>query len=376
MADVKNEVAENKFETKLSYVTDQYMSVIERQMKEGGAEFDQYSAKCVVSALGAINTMLHNNGSDISQINTSNMNDLLIKVASMKLNANASPRECYFQIRNVNVAGKGQKAQWEKQIEMGIEGDGNDALLARFGRDVKKVCQHWEVREEDMFKFPTYNGLEMTAPQWQPTGQGKVIRVVYPIIKTDNSVEYYFAERKDVVRNLIAHISNNIMNETFGIAENRYKATDKQLAEIDAKKKEIMDKVKSLGELDAILDCEDLAKYISPAWREQQSREQMIVRKMRNNITKKIPKDFDSNIAANSFNMMDDTYREVHAEIEQNENSVVYTMNEADVHERPADDVPTETATEPQTEESTEAETETKAEPTTEDNGLPAEFPL
>lgn len=106
----------------------------------------------------------------------------------------------------------------------------------------------------------------------------------------------------------------------------------------------------------------------------------MIVRKMRNNITKKIPKDFDSSIAANSFNMMDDTYREVHAEIEQNENSVVYTMDEADVHERPADDVPTETATEPatepQTEESTEAETETKAEPTTEDNGLPAEFPL
>lgn len=376
MAETKNAVAENKFETKLSYVTDQYMGVIERQMKEGGAEFDQYSAKCVVSALGAINTMLHNSGSDISQINTSNMNDLLIKIASMKLNANASPRECYFQIRNVNVAGKGQKAQWEKQIEMGIEGDGNDALLARFGRGVKQVCQHWEVREQDMFKFPTYNGLEMTAPQWQPTGQGKVIRVVYPIIKTDNSVEYYFAERKDVVRNLIAHISNNIMNETFGIAENRYKATDKQLAEIDAKKKEIMDKVKSLGELDAILDCEDLAKWISPAWREPQSREQMVVRKMRNNITKKIPKDFDSSIAANSFNMMDDTYREVHAEIEQNENSVVYTMDEADVHERPADDVPTETATEPQTEESTEVETETKAEPTTEDNGLPAEFPL
>lgn len=376
MAETKNAVAENKFETKLSYVTDQYMGVIERQMQEGGAEFDQYSAKCVVSALGAINTMLHNSGSDISQINTSNMNDLLIKIASMKLNANASPRECYFQIRNVNVAGKGQKAQWEKQIEMGIEGDGNDALLARFGRGVKQVCQHWEVREQDMFKFPTYNGLEMTAPQWQPTGQGKVIRVVYPIIKTDNSVEYYFAERKDVVRNLIAHISNNIMNETFGIAENRYKATDKQLAEIDAKKKEIMDKVKSLGELDAILDCEDLAKWISPAWREPQSREQMVVRKMRNNITKKIPKDFDSSIAANSFNMMDDTYREVHAEIEQNENSVVYTMDEADVHERPADDVPTETATEPQTEESTEAETETKAEPTTEDNGLPAEFPL
>lgn len=380
MAGVKNEVAENKFETKLSYVTDQYMSVIERQMKEGGAEFDQYSAKCVVAALGSINTMLHNSGSDISKINTSNMNELLIKVASLQLNANANPRECYFQIRNVNIAEKGQKAIWEKQIEMGIEGDGNDVILSKFGRDVKKVCQYWEVREKDMFKFPMYNGLEMTAPQWQPTGQGKVIRVVYPIIKTDNSVEYYFAERKDVVRNLMAHISNNLMNETFGLAESRYKADDKTLAKIDAKKKEIMDKVKNLGDLDAILDCEELAPYISPAWREPQSREQMIIRKMRNNITKKIPKDFDSSIAASSFNMMDDTYREVHAEIEQNENSVVYTMDEADVHERPADDIPTETATEPQTEGNTEPntpkKTEAKAEPTTEDDGLPTEFPM
>lgn len=380
MGETKNAVAEKKhFETKLSYVTDQYMEVIERQMQEGGAEFDQYSAKCVVAALGAISTMLHNSGSDISQINTSNMNDLLIKVASMKLNANASPRECYFQVRNVNVAGKG-KPQWEKQIEMGIEGNGNDALLSRFGRDVKKVCQHWEVRENDMFKFPVYNGLQMTAPQWGPKGTGKVIRVVYPIIKTDGTVEYYFAERKDVVRNLIAHISNNLMNETFGIVKSRYDADNKQKAEIDAKKKEVMDKVKSLGELEAILDCEEFAKWISPAWREPQSREQMIVRKMRNNITKKIPKDFDSSIAANSFNMMDDTYREVHTEIEQNENSVVYTMDEADVHERPADDDPTETATEPQTEESTEPntpqETEKKAEPTPEDDGLPAEFPM
>lgn len=362
--------------TELSITTNKYMEIIKNQMYEGGAEFDEYSGKCVIAAMGSINEMVHRQGIALSELNTSNMNELLIKVASMKLNANASPRECYFQVRNVNVAPKGSKAVWEKQIEMGIEGDGNDAILARFGRDVKKVCQHWEVRENDMFKFPMYNGTEMTAPQWQPTGQGKVIRVVYPIIKTDNTVEYYFAERKDVVRNLMAHISNNLMNKTFGLAESRYEADDKQLAKIDAKKKEIMDKVKSLGELDAILDCEELAQYISPAWREPQSREQMIIRKMRNNITKKIPKDFDSSIAANSFNMMDDTYREVHAEIEQNENSVVYTMDESDVHERPADDDNTEQGTDESPEPTTTQEPEAKEEPTPEDNGLPTEFPM
>lgn len=369
---MSNEIVEEKFSTRLSYVTDQYMGVIEKQMQEGGAEFDQYSAKCVLAALGAISTMLHNSGSDISKINTSNMNDLLIKVASLKLNANASPRECYFQVRNVNIAGKGENAKWEKQIELGIEGDGNDAILARFGRDVKKVCQHWEVREKDFFQYPIYNGLEMTAPQWRPSGQGKVIRVVYPIIKTDNTVEYYIAERKDVIRNLTAHISNNLMNETFGIVKSRYDADNKQKAQIEARKKEIMVKVKSLGDLDAVLDCEELSPYISPAWREPQSREQMIIRKMRNNITKKIPKDFDSSIAATSFNMMDDTYREVHAEIEENANSVVYTMEPDEIKETPVEDVPTEQTTEP----TTETKTETKTEQKPEEEVLPTEFPM
>ena len=35
---------------------------------------------------------------------------------------------------------------------MGIEGDGNDAILSKFGRNVKHVHRHWEVREEDHFR--------------------------------------------------------------------------------------------------------------------------------------------------------------------------------------------------------------------------------
>lgn len=375
MSETKNSVAaqaKTNIGTELSIATNKYMQVIKNQMYEGGAEFDEYSGKCVIAAMGAINNMVHNQGYSINDLNTSNINEILIKVATLKLNANAVPQECYFQVRNVNIAKKGQKANWERQVEFGIMSDGNDAILARYGRDVKKVHQFWKVRSGDKFVYPKYNGLQMTAPQWEPTGQGDVVRVVYPIVKTDNTVEYYISERRDVVKNLYAHISNNLMNETFGIAENRYDATKEQKNKIESKKKEIMDKAKTLGELDAILDCEELAPYISPAWKDPQSREEMIIRKMRNNVVKKIPKDFKSALAAEQYNLMDDTYREVHAEIEDFANSQVFdtSFSDAEPETEPVKEEQNQTESEPA------KTTESTTEPNTEEDGLPSEFPM
>lgn len=381
----KNEVSKGQeMRTVLSVATNNYMQVIKKQMDEGGATFDEYSGKCVMSAMAAINNMIHGKGLTFNDLNSSNVNEILIQIATLKLNANAVPRECYFQIRSVNIGGKGQDAQWEKQIEMGIEGDGNDAILARFGRDVKKVCQVWLVREKDRFVYPKHNGLEMTAPQWEPTGQGEVIRVVYPIIKTDNTVEYYIGERRDVVKNLYAHISNNMMNETFGLVKggkkSRYDATPEEKKKIAAKKKELMTKARNLGDLDKILDCEELSPYISPAWKEYQSREQMIIRKMRNNVTKKIPKDFDSALTAEQYNMMDDTYREVHAEIEDFANSEVFDTsykevqdNEPEQPQEPSEDVQ-ETTAAPSTEKTQEKEEKKQDESVEEQNTGQAEL--
>ena len=50
-----------------------------------------------------------------------------------------------------------------------------------------------------------------------------------------------------------------------------------------------MNNLKTMS-LDDILDSQEYQSYISPAWKSPQSRESMIVRKMRNNIVKKIPK--------------------------------------------------------------------------------------
>lgn len=312
---------ESTYKTQLTKVNDTYLPMITNQLENNNIKLSEYAKSCVVNAISAVNNVLDTNGvswGDAS-LDTNGITQILLSVAALRLNATANPRECYFQIRNVSVKGADGKPVWKKKIEMGIEGDGFDALASRFGRDVKKIYPHWLVKEDDEFKYPRYVGLELTPPEWNPTGSGKVVRVVYPIQSKDGTVDYYISERADVKKNLIAHISNNMMNETFGICADRYKATDAQKVEIASKKKELLSKAKEL-DLDALLDSDDFDKYISPAWKEEQSRESMIIRKMRNNVTKKIPKDFSSSLQAEIYNENADetyrTYNEEYVEVE------------------------------------------------------------
>ena len=305
-----------EFKTQLTKVNEAYLPMVVNQLENNNIKLSEYSKSCVANAISTINTVLDTNGATWgdASLDTNGITQILLSVAALQLNASANPRECYFQIRNVSVKGADGKAVWKKKIEMGIEGDGFDSLVSRFGRNVKKVFPHWLVREDDEFKYPRYAGVEITPPEWQPKGTGKVVRVVYPIQSTDGSVEYYISERADVKKNLIAHISNNMMNETFGVCADRYKATDEQKVKIAEKKREILDKAKEL-DLDALLDSAEFDKYISPAWQEEQSRESMIIRKMRNNITKKIPKDFGSSFVDEIYNEnSDETYKTYNAE--------------------------------------------------------------
>ena len=318
-------MSESTYKTQLAKVNDTYLPMITNQLENNNINLSEYAKSCVVNAISAINGVLDTNGVSWGdkQLDTNGMTQILLSVAALQLNATANPRECYFQIRNVSSKGVDENGKpttvWKKKIEMGIEGDGYDALVNRFGRDVKKVYPHWLVREDDDFTYPRYVGLELTPPEWQPKGTGKVVRVVYPIQSKDGCVDYYISERADVKKNLIAHISNNMMNETFGVCADRYKATEEQKQQIAEKKREILAKAKEL-DLDALLDNAEFDKYISPAWKEEQSRESMIIRKMRNNIVKKIPKDFSSSFVADIYNENTDeaykTYKEEYVEVE------------------------------------------------------------
>ena len=350
------------FATGLVKVTETYAPMIERQLSGNGVHLDHYGKQCVINAISAINTVLDSKGLNWNdeQLDRNNVTQILMNVAALKLNAAASPREVYFQLRNTSIKIKENGKDvtvWRKQIEMGIEGDGNDAILNNFGRNVKQVRPYWLVREGDGWEYPSFNGLEMSPPKWSPKGQGEVIRIVYPIIFKDDSIQYFIGERDDVMKNLIAHINNNIMNETFGVmpaGKTRYDANADQKKQIAEKKAEVLKKAKESGL--ATLDDPELQQYISPAWSEYHSREQMLIRKMRNNIVKKIPKDFGSAfVEILHNNVADETYASVQREIAENANS-----EPIDIKAEPVKEARQETQQEPQQQEVDSEQTESQ----------------
>ena len=283
------------YKTALVRRNDTYLEMIDKSLASHDVKITEYGKICVVNAISAINELMTAEGLTMESptVDSGTLTTALLTVATLELNAKATNREIYFILRNKSVKTADGKSEWKKQIELNIEGDANDTLLAKFGRNVKKVCPYWVVHEGDEFIYPRMRGLEMTPHEWQANGKSeKIASVVYPIIGTDNTSHFYIHERAEVATSIRAHIRNNLMNETFGICADRYKATDEQKKQIAAKKQEIMDKIRNLS-VDEILACPDVAQYISDAWSE--STEEMILRKLRNIACKKIPKDFGTN---------------------------------------------------------------------------------
>lgn len=310
--------------TQLSYYTNQYIGLMERDFAEHGLVLNDYSKQCVMASMSAIYNLVTSSKAAMSNLNGSNLRQIIGQVSSLQLNANAVPRECYFQLRNKQDA----NGNWYKEVEMGIEGDGNDALLRNFGVGVKKVYPVWLVKEGDEFSYPKHKGIEITPPEWEEKGLSqKVIRVVYPVEMDGGKIEYMIAEREGVKGNLLAHVRNNLLNETFGICENKSKATDKQKAEIKAKKDEIISALLGCKTLEEMLACEVARPYMSAAWRE--TSEAMIVRKMRNNAIKKHPKDLNA-MATQSLIQMDETYQQTQEEIAENANSEPFVVAESE----------------------------------------------
>lgn len=322
----KNEVAQKReFTTGLSQWTNTITGLVSRDFEQNGVKYDEYSKKCAMNAMGAIFQLVQNTDkTDMSNLNTSNLREVVAQCASLKLNANAVPREVYFQLRSKQVNG-----QWVKMVEMGVEGDGNDALLRQFGNNVDTVYPVWLVKEGDDFTYPRRRGIEIEPAEWIPKGlSDKTVRVVYPVKLKDGTIDYLIAEREPVKTNLIAHIRNNLLNETFGICENRYKATPKQKEQIRARKEEVLSAIRECETLEDILRCEAAKPYISAAWLD--TPEAMIVRKMRNNAIKKFPKNLNS-MASSSLLQLDETYKTAQEEVRESENSQEFAVEDESV---------------------------------------------
>ncbi|QPI89311.1 hypothetical protein I3F57_06080 [Lacticaseibacillus paracasei subsp. tolerans] len=297
---------EKQYQSALAKANDVFVPMITQQLQGNGIEMSNYQRTTVLNAMTAMNTLLIDKGLNINEIDSSNVTNILLTVAALQLNASADPREVYFIVRKHKMPdGKSYK----QAIEMGIEGDGNDALLARFGRGIKTVHKFWSVREGDGFEYPKHKGLDVMPPEWTETGRGKVARVVYPITFNSGVTEYYIGEREDVKRNLLAHVSQNLMwDKGTAKADFNTKAADMTL--------------------DQILDDPELVKLgkISPAWSSPQSRESMIVRKMRNNVVKKIPKDFSNGFVATEYDhATDDNYKAMRKDVTEHANRVDFS---------------------------------------------------
>ena len=313
----KNEVAEKKqFTTSLSQWSNEITGLIARDYEACGVQFDDYSKKCALEAMTSIYTLVKNDDKvNMGNLDTSNLRGIVEHCASLKLNASAYPRECYFQLRSVKVGN-----EWQKVVEMGIEGAGYDSLLANYGKDVEQVYPYWVIKEGDTYIPPKHKGLEVTPPEWEEKGlSDKAIRVVYPVKLKDGSVTYLSADRNSVKVNLLAHVKQNMMNATFGICADRYKATEKQKEEIKAKKDEILNALRACSTVDDMLDCEIARPFISGAWLD--TPESMIQRKMCNNATRKFPKNYDP-MARQAQIEMDEVYQESQEEIANNANQV------------------------------------------------------
>lgn len=327
------QVAEKKeFTTSLSEWSNAMTGLIIEDYKSCGMKMDDYSKECAMEAMTSIYNLVKNDPkvSGMGTLDTSNLRGIVKRCASLKLNASAYPRECYFQIRNVKVGIDPQtnKDVWQKQVEMGIEGSGYDSLLANYGKDVKQVYPYWVIKEGDVYIPPKHKGLTVTEPEWEEKFlSDKAVRVVYPVKLNDGNITYLSADRDSVKINLMAHVKQNLMNVTFGICADRYKATEKQKAEIKAKKEEILNALRSCKTVDEMLKCEIARPYISGAWLD--TPESMIVRKMCNNATKKYPKNYDP-MARQAQMEMDEVYQISKNEIEENANSVDFDEDVVD----------------------------------------------
>lgn len=341
----KNEAAKKEFTTALSQWSNEITGLIARDYEACGVKFDDYSKQCALEAMTAIFNLVKNSPKlkDMNDLDPSNLRGIVENCASLKLNANAYPRECYFQLRNTKIGtDENGNDVWKQMVEMGYEGAGYDALLVNFGKDVDRVYPYWVVKEGDTYIPPKHRGIEVTPPEWEEKGLSeRAVRVVYPVKLTDGTITYLTAEREGVKVNLLAHVRNNLMNETFGLVKGtkkkfgkevprtRYDATEEEKKAIDAEKEKILGALRECETLDDMLNCEIAKPYISAAWLD--TPESMIQRKMCNNATRKFPKNYDP-MARQAQLEMDEVYQEVQEEIEANANSVPFEA----IEEKPA----------------------------------------
>lgn len=303
-----------------------FVSELESSLENNGLQMDEEQRACAMSAILTMSDLCTENKVDINDFDKSKILAILQQITTLRLNFNAIPRECYMILRN--IYDPQSRTVTGHYFDWGVEGDGNDKLVRRYGVGIKKMYSPWIVREHDKFTNAVFKGLEIEPPTWEPADyNSKAVKVVYPVEFEDGDVRYYIADRDSVAINLTAHIINNTKMKK-----------DKDLPA--AEKRRIKDALDGKT-LDEILADQNLMKWASPAWNDPHSREQMIIRKMRNNAVKPIPKDFGNAFTAYAYEQTYEDYEQYRQPKESPEEALEAEIDEkAGTEEMPENVIP------------------------------------
>lgn len=328
------------------------MNELDKANQEFGADFTKYGKTCAINCIAGIVSFCKNNGIDMQKIDPTLLRLQVQNVGFTELNYASIPSEIYFDLRENKKTGV-------YSIAIKPQGAGNEKLVRKYGVGLKKgsgLHNAILIREGDEFIMPQFNGMEMTPPIYKPqlkNANNKVIAVVYPAEKEDGSVEYLIATRDSVKANIIAQIRQNtlyaFMEEYTGKNGQKYERVDK------AKRDKFYDELNKKAEgmtLDEMLDDEEILQYVNPTYTSGGSKEQMILRKMKNNALKNYPKEYDNSYITNAVkNMFEendesvlerkDVVKKVEKELDEDLNDdIVEDFDVKDVEAKPVEAKP------------------------------------
>lgn len=277
---------------------------LEKANEDFGASFTPYGKTCAINCIAGIVVFCKSNGIGIDKIDPTLLRLQVQNVGYTELNYASIPSEVYFDLRENKKTGV-------YSISIKPQGAGNEKLVRKYGVGLKKgsgLHNAILIREGDEFIMPQFNGMEMTPPIYKPqlkNANNKVIAVVYPAEKEDGSVEYLIATRDSVKANIIAQIRQNTL---YAFMEKYTAKNGQEYERVDkVKRDEFYDKLNKKCEnmtLDEMLEDEEILAYVNPTYTSGGSKEQMILRKMKNNALKNYPKEYDNTYIANSVRNM------------------------------------------------------------------------
>ena len=326
----KNEVVKtNKNEVALTgglALQTRLLDELDKANQEFDAKFTDYGRTCAINAIAGLVMFCKQNDIDMQSIDPTLLRLQIQNVGFTELNYASIPSEIYFDLRKstkwVEEVNKetGEIEKEEKtfySVTIKPQGAGNEKLVRKYGVGLKKgtgLHNAILIREGDEFQMPQYNGITITPFIYKPkleNANNKVIAVCYPVEKEDGSVEYLIASRDSVRANIIAQVRQNAMyaddfyDKEEYTAKNGKKYTRKKINK--ERRDKFYDRVNEIASnksVDELLVDEELLPYINPTYTSGGSKEQMIMRKMKNNALKNYPKEYDNSYVANAVQNM------------------------------------------------------------------------